>query len=167
MTLAEEVVTSYSDRMKIDCRQRHLKIQSPNMSKAYCAYCESYTEKIALSKKCNCCNHIMKRPKNNTYLNSVINKGLKENEKQIEDFCIFPIPEKMMKKYGSQKTISFKDAHDIYRKADYPLITFRHVVYEIPIKWLVVANENWSDKALALQLICEKTAIKGLTIKKE
>jgi uncharacterized FAD-dependent dehydrogenase len=160
-----ENVISTIKKAQVDCRQKHVKIQSPNVNKAYCEYCENYAIKRERNL-CDCCGHGLKRFYNNYWLNSVINKGLKDFKDDMEKWETFPIPEKMMAEFGQKKSLTWKDRKELVRHTPYIFITFKYIVYELPIKWLVFAHVNTSDKPLMLKLMHEKIIAKGITLRK-
>lgn len=118
------------------CRKIIIKLHDPKHDKAWCINCGHYSEP-RIDKKCNCCEHIMKRIKNNSWLRKVMNEGFRHNEKQIIEWISFPE----------------KVTQDIR-------IFYRGIVYEVPIKYLAMSQEPIQPDML-FKTIRKKTVVKG------
>lgn len=126
----------------VDCTFKHLKLQAPISNKQRCDDCDSYVE-VKDKKYCNCCSHIIVKKKKNEWLQRVINEGMQDVKilKRVEEFKLIPT-----------------------KNVPHAVINYRGFVYEIPIKWLVISQELYEvDKHLMLELVREKTVVKGIT----
>lgn len=137
-----------------DCRFRHIKLQSPTGCKrGWCQYCEAYAELI--KGKCLCCLHHLENHKaKNLWVKRILNLGRRQLSKEIENWCTW--------NPDMEKVKTFKDKRKYINKM--VLIKRGKIIYELPIKYLVLSQQGINDEKVILDMVKEKLVIKGFDI---
>ena len=133
---------SVKSKIKADCRDRHYNIHSPRRTLVRCDYCEAYVE-VSNKNICDCCEHQIEKKQNHRALDRILNFGIKQNRKLINDFTKWPYPE-----------------------LRYAEVRYKDVVYEFPVKYLALSAERVDPemRSKMLELINNYKVYKGFRI---
>ncbi len=101
----------------------------------YCKYCNAYTE--IFQKKCSCCTKSYAKHLTTTWINHILNAGVRQHKAFIREYCEMPI-----------------------REPFYVKIKYKDTVYQIQIKYLALYLEE-IPKEDKLRILKKKLRIFG------
>ena len=140
-------------KKKNGCRGLHYSCHSPHLELEFCKTCDSYVQ-IRGQNICQCCEKTIPKFLKHTWLTRVLKQGIKQHRNFIRDWSRFPeqgvVYEKLKKPYSYEQKMADGSTKRIRvterfvkkpRYSQFLEINYRHIVYEIEIKYLVMALE--------------------------
>lgn len=167
-TKLEVTLQKPKPRKKNGCRSIHYSCHSPHLELHFCKTCDAYTQ-LRGNNICECCEKPVAKFLKHTWLTRVLKFGIKQHANYIRDWTRYPDgaeyrklenPYSYTQSFPDGTTKEIKVTEGFVKKPRYTQfveIRYRHVVYELEIKYL----------ALALEIVdSDLTDNKGRIIKK-